>query len=257
MKEYVIRYIKILLYFLLLSNVAVAGTRDPETSDSKYVSYGEKFAFIGKLCGKYKNGTNYCASAVAIKPRWIVTAAHVVQNSENCFVTIKDKKILVNKISYPKEFESGKFGHNDIALGYCEEDLNLDFYPELYENNDEVGKICSISGYGITGTFNTGTKVSDGKKRAGSNYIDYIDRDLLVCSASRRREKSFTELEFIIGSGDSGGGLFIDGKLAGINSCVLASDKNPDSTYGDESGHTRVFKYLDWINKIINETNKD
>jgi hypothetical protein len=238
---------------LLLANVAAAGTRDPETPDSKYVSYGEKFECIGKLCGKYKNGTNYCASAVAIKPRWIVTAAHVVQNSEICFVTIKDKKILVKKINYPKEFEEGKFGHYDIAIGNCDEDMGLDFYPVLYENKDEVGKICSMSGYGITGTFHTGTKISDNKKRAGSNYIEHIDRDLLVCSASRRREKSFTELEFIIGSGDSGGGLFIDGKLAGINSCVLASDKSPDSTYGDESGHTRISKYLDWINENIKD----
>lgn len=238
---------------MLLANVAVAGTRDPETSDSKYVSYGEKFKCVGKICGKYKDGTRYCASAVAIKPKWIITAAHVVQNSEECFVTIKDKKILVKNISYPKEFEKGNFGFHDIALGNCEEDVDLDFYPELYKNNDEIGKICSVSGYGISGTFITGARISDGKKRAGSNCIDYVDRDLLVCSASRRKERSFTELEFIIGSGDSGGGLFIDGKLAGINSCVLASDKNPDSTYGDESGHTRVSKYLDWINEIIED----
>jgi len=60
-----------------------------------------------------------------------------------------------------------------------------------------------------------------------------------------------TNLEYCISHGDSGGGLFIDQKLAGINSIVLASDKNPDSNYGDESGHTRISKYKDWIEDNI------
>jgi len=76
------------------------------------------------------------------------------------------------------------------------------------------------------------------------NKIDYISDSLLMCSPSIM---SKTELEFLIASGDSGGGLFIDNKLAGINSCVMAVDKKPDSTYNDESGHTRVSKFLGWI----------
>jgi len=242
-----------LIYFLLIfANIAVAGTRDPETPDSEYLSYGKKFVCIGKLCGRYKDKSEYCASAVAIKPRWIITAAHVIENNETCFITINEKKILVEKFSFPKEFEKGKFGYNDIAIGHCQEDMNLDFYPELYEKNDEIGKICSMSGYGITGTFASGASFSDQKRRAGSNFIDSIDRDLLICSPSRKATKDkFTNLEFIISSGDSGGGLFIDGKLAGVNSCVLASDKKPDSSYGDESGHTRVSKYLDWIKETV------
>jgi hypothetical protein len=62
---------------------------------------------------------------------------------------------------------------------------------------------------------------------------------------------SKTELEFLIASGDSGGGLFIDNKLAGINSCVMAVDKKPDSTYNDESGHTRISKFIGWIKENI------
>jgi hypothetical protein len=96
--------------------------------------------------------------------------------------------------------------------------------------------------------------VSDGKKRGGSNIIDKIDRELLVCTPSRAYNK--TELEFLIGSGDSGGGLFIDGKLAGINSCVMATDGKPNSTYSDESGHTRISKYINWIETTINNHDK-
>jgi secreted trypsin-like serine protease len=54
-------------------------------------------------------------------------------------------------------------------------------------------------------------------------------------------------LEFLIASGDSGGGLFIDNKLAGIHSCVMTVGKNPQSKYGEESGHTRISNFIEWI----------
>ena len=72
---------------------------------------------------------------------------------------------------------------------------------------------------------------------------------MLVCSASVHSDKNITKMEFLIASGDSGGGLFIDNKLAGINSCVMAVDRSPQSKYNEESGHTRVSKFLGWINE--------
>ena len=58
-------------------------------------------------------------------------------------------------------------------------------------------------------------------------------------------------MEFIICPGDSGGGLFIDKKIAGINSCVIATDGKPNSTYTDEGGHTRISQHLDWIHSVL------
>jgi secreted trypsin-like serine protease len=242
----------ILFISLFLFSNCLGGTIRPDTSDEKYIEYGKKFHCIGRICGKYKSGDNYCASAVAIKPNWVLTAAHVVKDSETCFVTIEDKKIEIKKVIWHKDFEEKEFGLADIALGYSEDTSDLDFYPNLYSDEGEVGKVCSMAGYGLTGTFNTGIHFSDNKRRAGSNVIDKVDRDLLICTPSKNNER-MTELEFLIGSGDSGGGLFLDGKLAGINSCVLAIDKKPNSTYSDESGHTRVSKYIDWINSTIEE----
>lgn len=239
------RFLLFLIVSLLSINPLLAGTIDPETPDSKYIQYAKKFIYIGKLCGKSDDDQTYCASAVAIKPRWIITAAHVVKNSKTCFVTINDKKIYVSKIISHQNFNENNFGKYDIAIGLCDEDIGLSFYPELYDTNDEVNKVCSISGFGLYGTFLTGANRSDHNKRAGSNTVDSIDRDLLICSPSKEHNK--TSLEFLICSGDSGGGLFIGNKLAGINSCVLAKDKKPDSTYGDESGHTRISIYKDWI----------
>lgn len=231
---------------IFLFSPVIAGTIDPNTPDSKYIEYGDKFNSVTKLCC-YDGKNTFCGSAVVIDPHWIVTAAHVVENCHSWTITLANNKQykLSKMIAYPK-YNFNIFGEFDIALGYSEEYIELDGYPELYTDNDEVGKLCSMAGWGLTGTFNTGVSKSDGKRRGGANFIDRIEKKVLICSPSKSNEK-MTELEYLICSGDSGGGLFIDGKLAGIHSSVLGYDGKPDSTYKDESCHTRVSLYADWI----------
>lgn len=244
----------LLIVFLIIfsvsySTTSTSGTIDPSVPDHKYTEFAKQFYCVVNICGEYKDGSLFCASAVVIDKHHILTAAHVVKNYERCYVTIEDKKFELSDIVVHKDFDNSGFGVADIALGYSKQDFELDGYPPIYEDDDEQDKVCSISGYGLTGNFINGAKISDKKKRAGSNRIDYIDKDLLICSASKKGTKGYTPLEFLIGSGDSGGGLFIDGKLAGINSCVMVVGKVPSSKYGEESGHTRVSKFKGWINE--------
>jgi secreted trypsin-like serine protease len=244
---------KIILNLVLAINLftnlsLIGGTIDPHVPDEKYINFGKDFPYIHKLCGQYEDNTLFCASCVSIDSHWALTAAHVVQNSKLCILGEGEKTFLVKQVFIHEEFNNDKFGFSDIALCYIENDLGLKFYPQLYEDNDELDKTCTISGYGATGTFSTGWNNVDNKKRAGSNKVDIIDRDLLVCSPSISNK---TSLEFLIANGDSGGGLFIGNKIAGINSCVLAKDKVPNSNYGDEGGHTRVSKYVEWIKSVI------
>lgn len=239
------------LILLLLSGISNAGTIDPNNDDNKYIEYGKKYSSVVRLCGKYEDGSQYCASAVIIKPRWILTAAHVVKKSKRCLVRINDKQTIIDKIICHENFNEDNFGFCDIAIGHSSEPLEITEYPSLYTDSDEEGKLSTAAGLGLTGTFLTGCTISDQNKRAGLNIIDQIDRDLLVCSISENDPRS-TGLEFLIASGDSGGGLFIDGRLAGINSCVMATDGKPNSSYGDESGHTRISKYVKWIEKVVN-----
>lgn len=236
--------------FLISSISSLAGTISPNGDDEKHLEYGSKFHSVLGLCGIDNDDKLFCGSAVAIHPEWVLTAAHVVHNSKHCGVNIGDNSvILIDKIIIHKDF-NGDFGKADIALCKLTKKLDLTFYPKLYNNDDELGKICSIAGYGLTGNFNTGAIKSDEKKRAGSNIIDKLDQDLLICTPSKPNENK-TALEYIICSGDSGGGLFIGNELAGINSCVIASDKIPDSTYNDEAGHTRISKFVDWIEENL------
>ena len=228
-----------------------AGTIDPNTPDERYVEFGTKFNYVYRICGKYQDDSNFCASSVAINSNWVITAAHVVKNAKSGVIKNDDQTFTITDIIVHKDFEDNKYGECDIALCKIDGDFKLSFYPSLYENSNEIGKLCTISGYGLTGTFITGSKFSDNKRRAGSNKIEYTEKDLLICTPSLTDK---TVLEFIICSGDSGGGLFIGNKLAGINSCVTCTDKKPDSTYGDESGYTRVSKFVSWIKSSISKT---
>jgi hypothetical protein len=249
-KEY---HMKKIIFALLIvfTSISFGGTIDPSTPDSKHIEYGSKFHSILPIsCFDGKGVSN--GSAVAIHPNWIITAAHVVQGSHLWSVKIGDKKYEIKKIFIHPEYKEDVFGNGDVALGYLEKQLELDHYPDLYELEDEVGKLCSMAGWGLTGTFNSGVKTSDGRRRGGSNFVDKIEKNVLICSPSRKNNKS-TELEYLICSGDSGGGLFINGKLAGIHSSVLGYDGKPDSTYGDESTHSRVSSYVPWIKGVLNE----
>ena len=235
---------------LVSSLISLAGTRNPSVPDEKYIKYGEDFHYVLHICGVSKDNSLFCGSSVVINPRWILTAAHVVKDSKHCGVHTKNGVVIVSK-SFIHEDYDNKFGVGDIALCSLKQDIELDFYPDLYDKDDEVGKVCCISGYGISGTFITGEEKSDGQRRAGSNKIDQVIHDLLICTPSKSQRDGLTALEFLISSGDSGGGLFIDGKLAGINSCVMAVSRSPSSKYGEESGHTRISKFIPWIKKII------
>ena len=240
----------IIFIIIFISTNVLGGTIDPLNNDKKYIEYGSKFNYVIKLCGIYTDDNLFCASAVLIDDYNFLTAAHVVKNAKLVFVTLDDgEQIKAQKITIHEKFDDNFLGNNDIAIGNCIIPFNLTFYPTLYDKNDEIGKMCCISGFGLKGTFNTGAVSSDNKRRAGSNFIDSIDNGLLQCSPTPKGSPNHTSLEFLISSGDSGGGLFIDGRLAGINSCVIASDKEPNSSFTDESGHTRISKLIHWIKK--------
>lgn len=233
--------------FLLSFSCSFAGTIDPSVPDQKHIDYAKGFGSVVQIegrccCGKGEEHMFY-ASAVAISPNHALTAAHVVAGNDKVHIRIGEKTFKALDVMVHEEFKEDRVGYSDIALCRCEGDFGLDFYPELYENSDEVSKTASMAGYGTTGTFSTGAIRSDRNRRAGSNIIARSERDVLVCVLSDRK----TQMEFLIAPGDSGGGMFIGNKLAGINSFVMADDGKPDSDYGDECAHTRVSKFLEWI----------
>jgi len=242
---------------IFLSSLCCAGTIDPRVPDSKYIEYGSKYECVLKIRGVYADKLNnpFAASCVLIDRYHILTAAHIVENSITQHVIFNNKAFPCAVVAIHAHYDNNVFGKHDIAIARLQRPIDIDFYPELYTEKDEVGKICGISGWGISGNFNTGVKSQsfDNIRRAGSNVVADIENNLLITKAT---DSPKTTLEFLIASGDSGGGLFIDKKIAGINSCVLSIDGKANSTYKDMGGHTRVSDYIDWIigtKKSIND----
>lgn len=249
-----------LLILLSAADVSVAGTRDPNTPDRKYLEFGKQFPSVVRFqaatevldrkTGEPRPALQF-GSAVIIRPHWILTAAHVTHQTTSPTVVRDDKRVFpLTKIITPREYREDKTGFYDLALGYSPEDFGLQFYTPLYRGRDEVRKPITIAGYGLTGTFHTGATLDDGQKRAGHNAIDWIGGAVLYCAPTAGRGRF--PLEFMIAQGDSGGGMFIGDALAGINSFLAArKDQNPDGTYGDESAFTRVSLYADWVESQI------
>lgn len=237
-------------FVMLLSVQAAGGTRDPSVADSSHLDYGAKFRCVVKVRTRRSvDGVNQFASGVVVSRRDVVTAAHVVEGTDNWGIILDGQEVPISGVAVHPRFDTNRIGHNDLAVARLARDVTLDFYPSLYGGDGEVGEVASIAGYGITGTFATGGTVSDGRLRAGSNVIDRVEGGMLICSTPGGRK---TALEFLIAPGDSGGGLFIGNELAGIHSVIMHEDKSPPtSRYGDESGHTRVTLHRRWIQEQI------
>jgi hypothetical protein len=98
-----------------LIGTAFAGTIDPNTPDEKYIEYGKKYKCVLKLCTKTKDEKTAYASAVAIGPNWLLTAAHVLDDTHDPYVFVEEKKYKIDKFLIPKEFNVS-FVYYDIAI---------------------------------------------------------------------------------------------------------------------------------------------
>lgn len=236
---------------VLFSFTAIGGTRDPSVPDERHVEYGKGFPYVVKVrTRRAVDGKNQYASGVLLNKRWFVTAAHVVEGTDDWGVEKGSGEVPVKSLYIHRDYRDDVIGQSDLAVGRLDGEIVLDFYPPLYEGSDEVGEVASISGYGLHGTFAGGATNSDGVRRAGSNIVERVERGMLVCTAGGRS----TSLEFCIAPGDSGGGLFIGNSLAGINSLVMRDGKGArlKSGYGEESGHTRISIHREWILEVMN-----
>lgn len=237
-----------------------AGTMDPNTPDANYIAFGAKFPNVIVLTGQIPCDNPDCTvkvhtqkgSAVVIRPHWVLTAAHVVLGAtEHLAMVLEDTKLIEYRLPLVvphKDFDNTTFGVHDIALCYSPKKIEMEFYPALYAKDDELGKPITFAGWGAYGTFLTGATKFDDKRRAGQNKISAVVRTSLLCTP---RRSGRYPLEFMIASGDSGGGMFIGNELAGINSFLMSTDSKPDGTYGDESAFTRVSLYVQWIEDQI------
>lgn len=242
----------------LVAAVASAGTVEDTIPDSRYRQYGETFAaYTCRLVGLNTDGKPQVGTCTLIAPHWALTAAHVVRDMTACEVETAAGRHRIDRVFVYHEY-AGVFARHDIALVHVVRPFAVTVYPPLTDGSERAGEVCTAAGYGVTGRLSTGFGGGDNQIRAGTMRLTEAVASVWVCKI----ERGGSPLPFCIAPGDSGGPLWAraaDGRtvLVGVNSYTAKIGKPPvRSQAGEESGHTRVALYLDWIREIAGELDK-
>lgn len=225
---------------------ALAGTRDDDVSDEKYVEYGRAFAdYTVKVIAVNADGKPSTGTATLLSDNWAITSAHIVHDAKMASI---DGHSSVEIVVHPK-FEHECMGCFDVALVRVEKSFGRAGYPPLSPGDEKEGDLCSVAGYGVHGPMSTGYDSADGHLRAGTARIDRFDGTRIICPIS---QEGSGPLPYGISPGDSGGPLYCKGKLCGVNSFTMA-DKGETlkSKEGEEQGFARISVLRDWIEGVM------
>ncbi len=246
---------RLALLLLAWSSVALAGTIEDTIPDARYRKYGETFAaYTCRLVGTNVNDEIQVGTCTLVSPHWALTAAHVVVDLTSGGILSGRGHHRIDRVFVHREY-GGEFAKHDIALVHVARPFELAWYPPLTDGSEQAGDVCTAVGFGVTGTLSNGYDAGDMMIRAGTMRLTSSERSVWVCDIKR----CCSPLPFCIAPGDSGGPLWArasDGRtvLIGVNSYTAKTGKPPvKSQSGDESGHTRVALYLEWIREIAGE----
>lgn len=243
-----------------------------------------------------EGASGYIASGTLISPEWVLTAGHVVGGTDNYGSGVSGMFFGLGSVYSGTgiaatdwiPYTGWSSSNGDVWAGV---DLGLvrlsqpitSVTPALLDfSTPLLGLLGTNVGYGRSGTGTLGMSSDAGVKRAGQNMIDarggmvttmgsgtLLDLDGISPTVLFQDFDHPTDLvastmgsvtpvaqEYLIASGDSGGGLFIDvggaTKLVGVNSFLASLPYPLDPTganadYGDLAGVVSVQSFENWI----------
>ena len=254
---------------------------------------------VGKLILPTSSATYVCSGSLLPGGQYVLTAAHCVTDdngNENIITSNPDARvefqnsnggIIIGKITDVIKHENynGDYLYgNDVAIVVLESPVQgIPTYGVDDNPSDDLG-IVTKSGYGMSGTGDTGATFYDGKQRQGENKYDATHDTMMSALGYSFKKGAVLQYDFDNGKGkndafgvffgirdsglspiqrevdsapgDSGGPSFnSDNCITGITSYGISLlgrgvDVTPgkvDSSYGEFSGDTRVSEYSAWI----------
>lgn len=255
----------------LIAPLAVAGTIRHDRNASLYTGFAQlpRFDSVGMLTAN-TSLRELVGSGTLISPTAVLTAAHLLDDARSISFKIGGTTYSgASWIAHPA-------WSGDLAAGWDLGILQLStpvasIPPAIrYTGAGELGSLGMWSGFGMTGSGLTGATTRDRLKRAGTNTIDtfyssagavnnrvlMVDFDNPASAADSSYGRTVpTNLEGLIASGDSGGGLFVSTRrgyrLAGVATFGSAVDGLNNADYGDLAGFTRVSAFNSWIDGVL------
>lgn len=254
-----------------LSNALMAG--QPPDSPASRVDPNVPTSPWSGVVSVVSDGSPY--SGVAIGPRHILTASHVVGSSQPGQLgvvlnhTTPPQSVAVAGIS---NYPGAAFPYDDLALLQLAQPLPIGVATyAVVDVTQPIGCVITLVGYGASGSGTASPTVpaSSSIKRVGRNVVDQVQDHL---DASGRTSPFFVydfdgpvgsgatggptlgnAVETVVAGGDSGSGSFVmignEPMLYGLNTVALSLNGVPLSTFGSGGaglilGHK---PYLDWL----------